>query len=604
MFIRRVRKKDPQTGTTYFYHQLVESYRTPKGPRQRTLLNLGKLDFEPNDLKRLANRIEEIHCGQCPAFPSSLKIEQMARHFASLLRKQRLQSCPPQPQAPKQTWQTVDLDSLKSEDVRTVGAETVGAWAYEKLQMTRILKNCGFNEADIDRAKVLIVGKLIHPASERETYQWFQQRSALEEVMGIEAKHVSLSSLYRTCDRLVAQKEAIEHSLVERERELFGLGEKIILYDLTNTYFEGNPSAQEARRGASKEKRSDRPLVTLAMVLDEDGFPKTSKVFPGNVSEPGTLEAILDELLVHRPRQLCLTRPTVVIDAGIATQANLQTIRTKGLDYVCVDRRRVQEVPEGNPTVVHDGPSGVVKAIRSADSSEVFLFCESAGRYQKEKSIKNRFQMRFEQDLQRLSDSLEKKGGIKKYEKVLERIGRLKEKYRLVARFYEIRVEEKDGKAVGLSWELKDEQGLEQRFSGRYRLRSSRTDLSDGELWDLYNMLTQVEASFRSLKDELSLRPVYHRVSHRIQGHLFVTVLAYHLLCVIQRALHAAGIHHHWTTLRRHLSGQVRVTTSMVNDKGQVIHIRHTSEPEPVHLEIYNALGLQPRPLKRLMTIE
>ena len=187
MFIRRVRKKDPQTGTTYFYHQLVESYRTPKGPRQRTLLNLGKLDFEPKDLKGLANRIEEILCGQCPAFPCSLKIEQMARHFASLFRKQRLQNCPPQPQAPKQTWQTVDLDSLKSEDVRTVGAETVGAWAYEKLQMTRILKNCGFNEADIERAKVLIVGKLIRPASERETYQWFQQRSALEEVMGLPA---------------------------------------------------------------------------------------------------------------------------------------------------------------------------------------------------------------------------------------------------------------------------------------------------------------------------------------------------------------------------------------------------------------------------------
>ena len=186
----------------------------------------------------------------------------------------------------------------------------------------------------------------------------------------------------------------------------------------------------------------------------------------------------------------------------------------------------------------------------------------------------------------------------------MERIGRLKEKYRLVARFYEIHVEEKDGKAVKLSWELKDEEGLQKRFSGRYRLRSSRTDLSDKELWDLYNMLTQVEASFRSLKHELSLRPVYHRLSRRIQGHLFVTVLAYHLLCVIQRTLHANAIRHHWATLRTHLSSQVRVTTSMVNDKGQVIHIRHTSEPEPIHVEIYNALGLPTRPLRRLTSIE
>ena len=117
-------------------------------------------------------------------------------------------------------------------------------------------------------------------------------------------------------------------------------------------------------------------------------------------------------------------------------------------------------------------------------------------------------------------------------------------------------------------------------------------------------MLTQVKASFRSLKHELSLRPVDHRISKRIQGHVLVTILADHLLCVIQRALHAAGIHHHWTTRRTHLSSQVRVTTSMLNDKGQVIHLRHTSEPEPVHLNIYNALGIRPRPLKRLMTIK
>ncbi|HPU30882.1 MAG TPA: IS1634 family transposase, partial [Syntrophorhabdaceae bacterium] len=424
--------------------------------------------------------------------------------------------------------------------------------------------------------------------------------SGLEEVMGIKSRDVSLSGLYRTCDKLVLKKDSIEESLVERERELFGLGERIILYDLTNTYFEGNPSAQEAQRGLSKEKRNDRPLVTLGMVLDEDGFPKTSKVFPGNVSEPGTLEGILDDLLGIR--QLRIIKPTVVIDAGIATKENLEIIKMKGFDYVCVDRSRVQEAPEGEPMVVYDGPSGIIKAIRREDSSEVFLFCESEGRAKKEESIKSRFQMRFEQDLQILAASLQKKG--RQYQKVLERIGRLKEKYHLVARFYQIQVEEKDKKAVGLSWELKDEQGFEKSFSGRYILRSSRTDLSDKELWGLYNMLIRVEASFRSLKNELSLRPIYHHVSRRIQGHLFVTVLAYHLLCVIQRALHEAGIHHHWTTLRRHLTGQVRVTTSMLNQKGQVIHIRHTSEPEPIHLEIYNALKIHPKPLKRLITIK
>jgi len=194
MFIRRVRKKDPKAGTTYFYHQLVESYRTPKGPRQRTLLNLGKLDLDSKGLKKLANRIEEILTGQRLLFPVDQQIEQQARHFASLVRKRRLKTPESQPENQEGTWHTVDLDSLKSEDVRTVGAEAVGAWAYEQLEMTKILRACGFNETDIARSKVLILGRLIHPASERETHQWFHQRSALEEVMGIEAKHVSLST--------------------------------------------------------------------------------------------------------------------------------------------------------------------------------------------------------------------------------------------------------------------------------------------------------------------------------------------------------------------------------------------------------------------------
>ncbi|MGQ9670300.1 MAG: IS1634 family transposase, partial [Desulfosoma sp.] len=228
-----------------------------------------------------------------------------------------------------------------------------------------------------------------------------------------------------------------------------------MFYDLTNTYFEGNPRAPEAQQGASKEKRTDRPLVTLAMILDEEGFPKTSKVYPGNVSEPSTLESIVDNLLFQHLRQLHRVKPTVVTDAGMATEANLQMIRSRGLDEVCVDCRRFQEIPEGNPIVGHHGPSGLVKAIRSADASEVFLFCEIEKRYQKENAIKHRFQRRFEQDLQNLADSLGKKGGVKKYERVLERIGRLKEKEHLVARFYEIQVEQKSGQALELFWQVK-----------------------------------------------------------------------------------------------------------------------------------------------------
>jgi hypothetical protein len=413
MFIRKARKIDRTTGIKYIYHQLVESYRTPNGPRQRILLNLGRLDLDKDQLRILAERIDEILKGKQRIFRVSQEIESLARHFASALRKQRLDAVSDESYEREGSWEKVNLDSISVQDVRPVGAEAVGAWAFDTLEMEKILRDAGLGEKDIARAKVLILGKLIHPGSEREIHRWFQSRSALEEIMGIKAREVSLTSLYRTCDRIFERKDFIEKALAEKERTLFGLGEKLILFDLTNTYFEGNPAAPEAKHGVSKEKRNDRPLVTLALVIDEDGFAKWSKVFAGNVSEPATLKTVLGEMLHNLPRQMSIfdKRATVVFDAGIATEANLKMVREMGLDYVCVDRRRIKDIPEGEEQLVHEGPSGMVKAIRDESSGEVFLYCASNGRQHKEEAIRNRFQNEFEQELHRIGESLKKKGG-------------------------------------------------------------------------------------------------------------------------------------------------------------------------------------------------
>ena len=606
MYIRKVRKTDPKSGKTYFYHQLVESYRTPKGPRQRTLLNLGRLELEKDELKFLADRIEDLLIGQLPLLEVPERIETLARHFASLIRKKKFQKGKDRVQYETQ-WETIDVNSIKNEDARTVGAEVVGDWAYKKLRIAQILEGVGFNKKEIDRAKVLVIGRLVNPGSEKEIHEWFHKRSGLDEVMDIDPKGISLSSLYRISDKLVANKESIEERLVERERELFGLGEQLILYDLTNTYFEGAVSESDlSKRGKSKEKRNDRPLVTVGIILDEDGFPKASRIFPGNVSEPSTLEKILDDFFINSPRQLPLNGklPTVVMDAGIATEENLEMIRQKGLDYICVDRRKVKEIPSGEEKVVHEGDYGTVTAVRVEEPDEVFLYCNSTGRAKKEEAIKNRFQLRLEEDLEKIKQGLKRKGGIKRYSKVLERIGRVKEKYSSVSQFYEITVKEENGKAVDVCWKIKNEDKFQLRFSGTYKLRSSRSDLSDKELWDIYNLLSNIEASFRSLKHELSLRPIYHRIDRRIRGHIFITVLAYHLLCVVQRKLRERGISHSWDRIRKHLSSLIRVTTTMVNKKGKTIHLRQTTELEPFHLEMYNALELPLRPLQRIVKID
>ena len=442
--------------------------------------------------------------------------------------------------------------------------------------------------------------------SERQTVEWYENLTGLAEVMDLGDLRLSASSLYRVQDKLVAHKEELEEALVERQRQLYGEGDKICLFDLTNTYFEGNPASELAKRGHWKDKRYDRPLVTLGLVVDEQGFVKASKVFAGNVAEPGTLGSILEELggQVHRQAELLGPRPTVVIDAGIATEANRELIRAKGFDYVCVDRSRPKELPQATGAeLVHEGGDSQVWAVRLEAEGEVILYCTSTGRRAKEESMRNKFQRAFEQGLEKLAASVERKGGIKRYDKVVERIGRLKERYSMVAHFYQVEVAHRDGKAVSIRWRLKDEKEIEARFSGHYKIRSSRTDLSAAKLWELYNMLTEVEASFRTLKQDLRIRPVYHRVSRRIEGHIFVTVLAYHVLSVIQAKLRQAGIRHHWTTLRRSLSSHVRVTTTARRRDGSTVLVRQSSRPEPFQREVYEALGIRACARRAIQTV-
>ena len=425
--------------------------------------------------------------------------------------------------------------------------------------------------------------------------------SALGEILGADFKNLSNNALYRLADLLVAHRAEIEVGLARAARELFSLGEKIILYDLTNTYMAGRVQASSlGQRGHSKEKKHDRPLLTLALVLDGDGFPKASRVFPGNVSEPGTLMEMLqtlrEELAAAPP--LFQAPPTVVIDAGIASAANLAAIQTAGFSYIAVSRSRPQEMPAEGMVVIKETNATTIQVQRLNQDGEVILCCQSSARGRKEAEMRTRMQKRFEEGLEKLAASLTKPRGLKSYAKVMERLGRLRERYPTIAQFYEIKVEHHDGQASRLTWEIAQPEQLQNRFAGAYYLRSNRQDLDDAELWSLYMMLNQVEEAFRSLKSELGLRPVYHRLDRRLEGHLFISVLAYHLLAVIQRRLRSQGLSYRWQTIRSHLAMQLRVTVAITNDKGERLYIRQTTEPEPFHVAIYRALGLPPKPLK------
>jgi len=280
---------------------------------------------------------------------------------------------------------------------RTIGGELLRNYAFCKLGFPKMLKSFGFNQEQIHHAALQVIGRLLHPAGELETVYWAKNVSALGELLGTDFSHIRENSLYRASDLLMKHQDAIESHLARTERRLFGLNEKIILYDLTNTYLEGAfEGSKKAKRDYSKDKRKDCPLLTLALVVDEDGFPKGSKVFPGNVSEPDTLKEILEGLKVMRNSHLSLfeDKTTIVIDAGVATEDNLNLLLSEGYHYACVSRTRLEEIPAEGFLEFETRSGGEVFVKKMEVGKETFLYCQSEGRKKKEGGMKFRFMKR------------------------------------------------------------------------------------------------------------------------------------------------------------------------------------------------------------------
>ncbi len=600
MFIKTVKKQNRGYSKVYTYHRLMESYRTPQGPRQITLLDLGKLELAQPEWKLLADRIEQIVKGQERLIPVSAEIEKLARHYAALLIKKRIElpgEKLPEEERRTAEYRSVDVNSVAVQEVRSIGAEYVGLSMFKRLKFDRLFRGCGLSEKQIQLAALLIVGRLVRPASERRTVWWAKKVSGLDELLGTSFRNLHHNSLYRMLDVVWEKKQEIEKGLREQEKDLFSLEEKIILYDLTNTYFEGRSyRGGEIAWGKSKDKRDDCPLLTLGLVVDGEGFPKASEIFAGNVSEPETFEKILGTLGAKGGS-------TVLIDAGVATEGNLRWLKDKGYQYVCVARGKpviVGEEQNGEGLIrIKEGKDNRVEVKLYNGDGEKVLYCQSRLKRMKEQSMKNAFQKKFEAGLESIRQSLGKKRGTKRYEKVLEWIGRLKERSHGIHQYYEIEVEKgEDGKVKELRYEFKKEEAAEDRYSGSYYLRTSRTDLNEKQIWDLYISLSGVEDSFRALKSELRMRPVYHFKQQRIEGHIFITLLAYHLLNAIRFTLREKGYFMRWSTVREGLSTHVVNTVFMKTREGKSLYIRNASKPEVFHGEIYKALRLKPLPMK------
>jgi len=499
MFIRRTTIKSRESGEPYYSYRLVESVRRGQMVRQQTVLNLGrKFEVPRPQWAPLAQRIEALLGGQLDLIADGLDAqwEVMAQQYAARIVSRRGAAVAEQDAAaPEYDYQRVDLARVEVIRPRSVGAEHVALEALRRLGLDRKLVELGFNRHQLSAAIGTIVGRLVQPGSEWATHPWLQQRSGLGELLEYDFGALDVMRLYRVSDQLLTHRAALEAHLYQQERDLFALSETITLYDLTNTFCEGTASGNpKAKHGHSKEKRSDCPLVTLALVLDASGFPKRSEVFAGHISEPKTLEKMLGHLALA-PGAVA---PTVVLDAGIATAANLAWLTECNYRYLVVSRERHPQFDTEAAVLIREVGNTQIRAQRVVDevTGEVRLYCHSTGREAKERGIEQRFSTRLEADLQYLAEGLNLPRRVKHYDKVLTRIGRLRQRYARVTRYYDIRLEkdEASGNAKALVWTRITP--TEDTLPGVYGLRTNQSDWDENTLWQTYTMLTDLEAVF------------------------------------------------------------------------------------------------------------
>jgi hypothetical protein len=593
MFIRRSPTRNKTTGESYFSFRLVRTERVGGKVRQVTLLNLGRhFPVPQEEWPALCSRIEQLTCGQASLLPFDLSdaAERLAQRYAAQLVARAVPEALPVAEAAPLT-EAVAPDSMELLRPRTVGVEQLGLWA---LGLIELLRELGLN--GVQQAAVIgnLIGRMAQPGSEWATWEWLCQASGLGELLDVDFETLSHMRLYRASDVLVKHRETIEAHVFGRVKDLFALEETITLYDLTNTYFEGEAGGQaKAQRGRSKEKRSDCPLVTLALVVDGSGFVRRSRVFAGNACEATTLAEMLQGLNAP-PGAL------VVMDAGIATADNLRWLVKHGYRYLVARRGGERQFDPEQAMAIHSagGDDIRIQKVLSEDGREARLYCHSPGREAKDNAISARFCERFEAGLNKLAEGLAKPRGEKRYAKILERIGRLKETSRGVSQHYQITVETdaEHQRVTALQWTRQPVTGTALSHPGVYCLATNETSWDEATLWRTYTTLTDLEAVFRSLKSELGLRPIYHAKEARTDGHLFISVLAYQCVQLIRTRLKEQGICDSWTRLRRILSVQTRITVSFRQADGLTLNLRKPTQAEPALLAIYRALNIDPRP--------
>jgi transposase len=463
--------------------------------------------------------------------------------------------------------------------------------AWNELGLTDVLEGLNMPKKQIATAQLMVANRLIEPLSEWALIDW-AERTALPELLDLRITKTTKDRLYRTSDALLGHREIIEKKLRDTEKTLFSSRRKLVLYDVTNTHFEGLcESNPKAKHGKNKQKRNDCRQVAVGMAFDEQGNALAHEVFAGNMADTSTLKHILSRL-----DQLDVgEKPVVVLDAGFASEANIALLKELGYAYLINITRGsrtkyADAFAEEDFTPIPDRPANQqveVKTITDPDDpGQQLILCQSQQRRHKEVAMVSNAEARFLADATALHDRIEK-GRLKKPHLIEQKIGRLQKKHPRVNRFYTL---ERHGTGLRIQ---RDDEKMEEALSlcGSYVLKTDQS-VDAVTLWELYMSLLKAESGFRMLKSSLGLRPNHHQLEDRVDGHIFISILAYHLLNSIRKKLERSGDHREWNTIRRILRTHSLVSTRLPLKDGRIVTIRKPSNPDAEQARIYTALGI------------
>src|SRR3989440_601426 len=517
MFLRsNHRIKD---GKDHTYWSLVETVRTPGGPRQRTLCYLGELNgsAQARWLKTIEVFNEQGEAEQLKLFPSHIEPPEDDPQVARVL-----------------------LNQVRLERTRQFGACYLGLELWKRLELDHFFEEA-IDKAPADVpwsriAALLTINRLCAPGSELAVEQRWYPSTALDDLLGIEEGKINDTRLYRCLDQILPHKTKLERHLKERYGSLFGAEFDVLLYDLTSTYVEGaaedNPMM---RRGYSRDHRPDCEQMVIALIVNSEGFPFSYETFDGNRADVSTVETILRMV----ERKYGKARRIWIFDRGIVSEENLAAIRKRGGQYLVGTPR--SQMKQFEKELLQDDwtrvrPEVEVKRGAIPEGTETYILCRTAGRKEKEKAIRSRFSNSMEKGLQALQKTIAA-GRLKDRNKMERRLGKIQARHRSVNELYEISLRD-TAEGVRLSWQMKeDRKSWRESREGAYLLRTNLKAETAEQLWSKYLQLTEAEASFRALKSELSIRPLFHQKEPRVKAHVMVAFLGYALWVPLKHLL-------------------------------------------------------------------